>query len=167
MSDLQFYVKIAIWSQVISSVVFLAVLVYVWSRWIYPVVMAAQERSNRQIAEAERHRDEAKAALDALREEIQTAHHDAELIGARVGERVEHEREALLKETTEAGERALIDAGRELERSRAAARQRLRDELVDAALQLARSDAQRRVGPAADAALVDRFVGSLEGVARG
>ncbi len=38
-----------------------AVLVYMWFRWILPVVMAAQERSNRQIAEGERHRDEVKA----------------------------------------------------------------------------------------------------------
>lgn len=167
MNDLQFYVKIAIWSQVISSLVFLAVLVYVWSRWIYPVVMAAQERSNRQIAEAERHRDEAKAALDALHEQVETARHDAHLIEERAGARAEHEREALLQETTEAGERALADAGRELERARAASQQRLRDELVEKALRLAREDAARRIDAAAQERLVDRFAGSLEASRRG
>ncbi len=84
MNDLQFYIKIAIWSQVVSSVVFFGVLAYIWSRWIYPVVMTAQERSNRQIAKAEHHRDEAKDALETLRQENQTAHHDAELIAQRV-----------------------------------------------------------------------------------
>ena len=37
-----------------------------WFRWLLPVFMAAQERSNKQIAEAERHRDEVKAALETL-----------------------------------------------------------------------------------------------------
>ena len=77
MNDL--YISIAIWSQVISSVVFLAALVYMWSRWILPVVMTAQDRSNRQIAEAERHRDEAKAALQTLREDIEGARHVVDL----------------------------------------------------------------------------------------
>jgi F0F1-type ATP synthase membrane subunit b/b' len=129
--------------------------------------LAAQERSNRQIAEAERHRDEVKVALETLRSEIDTAHHDATLIEGRAGARAEHERQALLQEATEAGERALVDAGRELERARAAARQQLRDGLVEQALQLAREEAARRVGPALDARLVDRFANSLESVPHG
>jgi F0F1-type ATP synthase membrane subunit b/b' len=129
--------------------------------------MAAQERSNQQIADAERHRDEAKAALQTLREDIEGARHDAKLIEQRVSERADHEREALLQETTEAGERALAEAGRELERARAAARQRLRDELLESALRLARQEAAQRVDAALDARLVDRFAGSLEGIAGG
>lgn len=167
MSEAQLYVNIAIWSQVASSIVFIATLVYMWFRWLLPTFMAAQERSNRQIAEAERHRDEAKAALDTLRQEIQTAHHDADLIAQRVGERADHERQAVLQEATEAGERALADAGRELERARAAARQRLRDELVEKALGVARADAARRIDPAAQERLVEKFAGSLEAVSRG
>jgi F-type H+-transporting ATPase subunit b len=167
MNDLQFYIKIAIWSQVVSSIVFLGVLVYIWSRWILPVVMTAQERSNRKIAEAERHRDEAKAALQTLREEIESARHDATLIKQRVNERVDHERAALLQETTDAGERALAEAGLELERARAAAGQRLRDDLLEGALRLARQEAAQRVDAALDARLVDRFAGSFEGIAGG
>jgi F0F1-type ATP synthase membrane subunit b/b' len=165
MNDL--YIRVAIWSQVISSVVFLAALVYMWSRWILPVVMTAQDRSNRQIAEAERHRDEAKTALQTLREDIEGARHDAKLMEQRVGERADHEREALLQETTEAGERALAEAGLELERARAAAGQRLRDDLLEGALRLARQQAAQRVDAALDARLVDRFAGSLEGIAGG
>ena len=70
MNDARLYLKIALFSQVISSVVFIGVLVFMWFRWILPVVMAAQKRSNRRIAEAERHRDEVKGALEALRDEI-------------------------------------------------------------------------------------------------
>jgi F0F1-type ATP synthase membrane subunit b/b' len=167
MNDAQFYIKIAIWSQVVSSVIFLGVLAYMWLRWILPVVMAAQERSNRQIAEAERHRDEVKGALESLHEQVETARHDAGLIEQRAGARAEHERAALLQEATEAGERALADAGRELERARIAAGQRLRDELVERALRVAREEAARRINPAVESRFIEGFTGSLEGAPRG
>lgn len=167
MNDPKLYIQIALWSQVVAAIVFIAVLVYMWFRWIQPVVMAAQERSNRQIAEAERHRDEVKGALETLRGEIETARHDAKLIEERAGARAQHEREAVLREATEAGERAIADAGRELERARAAARQRLRDELVENALRIAREDAARQIGPALDARFIERFAGSLKEAPRG
>lgn len=162
MSQDQLYLQIAVWSQVVSSVVFIAALVYLWFRYLLPVFMAAQERSNAQIAEAERHRDEVKAALHALQEEIESAGRDAGLIEQRAGEHAEHERLALLNEAKDAGERALADAGKELQRARVAARSRFRDEILGRALTLARQDAQRRAGPALDAVLVDRFVNSVE-----
>jgi F0F1-type ATP synthase membrane subunit b/b' len=161
------YVHIAVWSQVVSSVVFIAVLVFMWFRWLLPVFMSAQERSNRQIAEAERHRDEVKAALETLHAEINTARHDSELIAQRAADHAEHERQALLSEATDAGERALQNAGQELDRALAAGRRRLRDELLERALQVARSDAAQRVGLALDSRLIDNFVGSLDGVAHG
>jgi len=163
----QLYVQIAIWSQVASSIVFIGALLYIWYRWIVPVVMAAQARSNAKIAEAERRRDEVRGALEALRLEIEGAHRDAKLIETRAIEHGDHERQALIDETTAAGERALQDAGRELERARAAARVRLRDELFEGALELARADAARVVDGALDARLVERCVGSLEQAAHG
>ena len=166
MSGSQLYVEIAIWSQAISSVVFVAVLVFMWFKWILPVFLAAQDRSNRQIAEAERHRDEMREALEALRGEIESARHDAELIVQRAGDRGDHERSAILGEAADAGERALINAGKELERARASARHRLRDELVERALKVAREDAARRVGGDLDSRLIEGVVGSLE-AARG
>jgi len=166
-SDSQLYFEIAIWSQVVSSIVFLGVLVFMWFKWLLPVFMAAQQRSNQQIAEAERHRDEVKAALETLRGEIETAQHDAKLIEERARARTVHEREATLKETRDAGERAVADAALEIDRARAAARVRLRDDLADAALRIARDDAQRRVGPATDARFVEEFTGSLEEAVRG
>lgn len=167
MSDAHIYIKIALWSQVVSSVVFLGVLAYIWFRWIQPVVMAAQERSNRQIAQAERHRDEVKNALGALRTEIESANRDAKLIVQRAELHAAREREATLKETTEAGERAVRDAQGELERARAAARLRLRDDLVTRALEVARGDAARRVDAALDTRLIERFAGSLQEGAHG
>jgi F0F1-type ATP synthase membrane subunit b/b' len=167
MSGGQLYIQIAVWSQVLSSVVFIGALVYMWFKWLLPVFLAAQERSNRQIAEAERHRDEVKAALEALNVEIESARHDAELIRQRANDHAEHERRATLAETKDAGERALQNAHQELDRARAAARRRLRAELLEGALRLARQDAARRVGAALDSRLIDRFVGSLERIPRG
>jgi F0F1-type ATP synthase membrane subunit b/b' len=167
MNDSQLYLQIAVWSQIVSSIVFIGVLAYMWNRWLMPVVFAAQERSNAQIAQAERHRDEVKGALEALRQEIETARHDAQLIEQRVNTRAAHEREQLVKEANEAGERVVADAARELERARAAARHRLRDEILERALQLARREAAQRVGPATDARFVESFAGSLERSAHG
>jgi F0F1-type ATP synthase membrane subunit b/b' len=158
----QLYLQIAVWSQIVSSIVFIAALVYMWFRFLLPVFMAAQQRNNLQIAEAERHRDEVKSALDVLRREIETAQHDAELIKQRATEHAAHERQVVLNEANEAGERALRDAQRELERALAAGRRQLRGELVENALRLAREEASRRVGPALDARFLDRFAGALE-----
>jgi F0F1-type ATP synthase membrane subunit b/b' len=166
-NDARLYLQIAVWSQIVSSIVFVGVLVFMWFRWIMPFVMSAQERSNRQIAEAERHRDEVKGALEALNAEIDTARHDAQLIAQRAASRAEHERALLLKESSDAGERLLADAGRELERARAAARHQLRDEIVENALRLARDEATARAGPDVDARLVDALTGSLEPAAHG
>lgn len=161
------YLQLALWSQVVSSVIFIGVLVFMWFRWIMPVVLAAQERSNRQISDAERHRDEVKGALEALRAEIETARHDAQLIAQRAAGRAEHDRESLLKEAADAGERALADASRELARARTAAQNHLRDEMLVRALDLARDEAKARVGPELDARFIERFAGSLEHAARG
>ncbi|HZV76794.1 MAG TPA: ATP synthase F0 subunit B [Candidatus Babeliales bacterium] len=162
MSDAQLYLQIAIWSQVVSSALFIVALVAIWMRWILPVVLTAQARSNRQIAQAERHRDEVKAALETVRQEIESARRDGELIESRAGAFAERERQTLLAEAKASGERALADAAQELGRARESARARLREDLVERALKLAREEAARRVGPAFDAAFVDRFTHNLE-----
>jgi F0F1-type ATP synthase membrane subunit b/b' len=161
MSD-QFYVQVAIWSQVVSAVLFMGVLIWLWFKYIQPAILAAQERYNKQIAEAERHRDEAKAMLELLRSDIEGARHDAGLIEARVDAQAARESEAIVAETREAGERSVRGAQGEFARSLASARDRLRVELLDKALQQARAEASRRVDAALDAQLVERFAASLE-----
>lgn len=155
------YDSIAQWSQVVSSLLFLGVLVWLWIRYIQPAVLAAQAAQNARIAEAERHRDEAKAALDGLQREIEAAQRDAVAIKDRVSAMMSGEREALLREAVEAGERALRDAQAELSRARIAARDQLRDDLIEKALAAARDIASRRMDEGADKKLVDSFVGSL------
>lgn len=156
------YVEIAKWSDIISALLFLAVMVWLWNRYIAPAVLSAQENTNRQLAEAERHRDEAKAALEMLRTEIDGAKRDAQRIRQRAVEQSEHESATTIADAKEAGERALRGANGELERARAEARDRFRDELAEKALNLAHVDAERRVDTALNARLVDRFVASLD-----
>lgn len=156
------YVEIAKWSQILSSILFLCVLAYLWVKFIQPALNAAQQNKNKQIAEAERHRDEAKAAVQSLHGEIEGAARDAELIRQRAEQQAKHEAEAIVRESKEAGERALRNAQGELERARAAAREQLRDELAERALMLAREEAEQKVDGNINAQLVQRFVESLQ-----
>jgi F0F1-type ATP synthase membrane subunit b/b' len=156
------YEAISEWSQVFSSVLFLGVLVWMWFKFIQPAVLAAQAAQNARINEAERHRDEAKAALEGLQGDIDVAQKDALAMKERIAAFVSAEREAILREAREAGERALRDAEGELARTRAAARVQLRDELVEKALGLARETATRRIDAVTDKKLARSFVRSLE-----
>jgi F0F1-type ATP synthase membrane subunit b/b' len=156
-----FYVQAALWSQVVAAALFIGVLVWLWRRFILPAIMAAQARQNEQIARAERHREEARATLDLLKEEIEGARLDAKLIGERATAQAAREYDAIMSEAREAGDRALADAQLEFERALAVARLRLREELLAKALERAREEASRRVDAAVDAAIVERFVVSL------
>jgi F0F1-type ATP synthase membrane subunit b/b' len=156
------YEAIAQWSQVASAALFLGVLVWMWFKFIQPAVLAAQAAQNARINEAERHRDEARAALEGLQSDIGVAQQDALAIKDRIAAFVAAEREAVLREAREAGERALRDAEGELARARAAARVQLRDELIEKALASARELAVRRMDGAAEKKLVGSFVESLE-----
>ncbi len=157
------YEAIAEYSQIASAALFVLVMIWIWIRFIQPAVLSAQQNANAQIAQAERHRDEAKAALDSLQGEIASAQQDAAAIRQRAERQAKREREALLRETHEAGDRALANAQGELARARASARDRFRDELLENALDLARSEAAARVDAALNGRLVTQFVGSLRG----
>ena len=157
------YTLIAEYSQIASAVLFLIVMIWIWVRFIQPAVLVAQQNANAQIAQAERHRDEAKAVLDSLQGEIANAQRDSEAIKERCRLQAQAEREAILREAREAGERALRNAQGELARARAAAREELRDELLNQALQLARVKASQRVDERTNAQLVGSFLASIEG----
>ncbi|MEO6912833.1 MAG: hypothetical protein ABI182_02275 [Candidatus Baltobacteraceae bacterium] len=156
------YESIAVWSQVISAVVFMAALVWIWVKFIQPAIIAAEAAHNKQIAETERHRDELKATVDMLQTEITIAQNDAESIKQRGAEQVVRERNEALTQARGEGERAVANARGELDRGRVAARAKMRTELLDKALNLAKVDAAKRVDASMNARLVNRFVGSLE-----
>ncbi|MHB8148471.1 MAG: F0F1 ATP synthase subunit B family protein [Vulcanimicrobiaceae bacterium] len=156
------YDQLAVWSQVISALLFMVALVAIWIKWIAPAVLAAQEAHNQQIVQAERHRDEAKAALEALRREIDGAKRDADLIRERAKHQAELEKEAAIAQARAAGERSLRNAEGELDRVRAEARERLRGELIEKALAFAQTRATSRMNAATNVTLVDRLIATLE-----
>jgi F0F1-type ATP synthase membrane subunit b/b' len=156
------YIVIAFWSQIAAFVAFVAGIVFVWKRFIEPAVIGARDASNRSIAEAERHRDEAVAALDVLREEITGAERDGQAIRQRAVDQSRREHDAAVAEAKEAGERQIRNAEGELDRARLAARARLHDEILNRALAQARKEAAGRVDAATNAMLVNRFIVGLE-----
>lgn len=156
------YTQVALYSQVASSVLFVIVMIWIWVRFLQPAVLTAQQNQNAQLAEAERRRDEAKGVLAGLHGEIENAKRDAQAIKERVAAQASAEREATLRETREAGERGLRNAERELDRSRAAARDQLRDEFLNRALEAARTRAAERVDAPVDSRLVSAFLNNLE-----
>jgi F0F1-type ATP synthase membrane subunit b/b' len=156
------YEAVALWSQVLSAILFIIVLVWIWIKFIQPAVIVAQQNANAQLAEAERHRDEAKAQLESLRGEIDNARREAAAIRQRVEAQAKAECEGMLDEARRAGERSIANAHGELGRSRAAAREQLRDELLDKALTLARAQAHERVDERVNRELVSSFVTTLE-----
>ncbi|GAC1391315.1 MAG: hypothetical protein NVSMB31_08690 [Vulcanimicrobiaceae bacterium] len=156
------YEAIATWSQVISWVIFMITLVWMFNKFIIPVVLAAQKAKNEEIARAEQHRDQAKVQLEELKAHMGTATQDAESIKQRATAQAARELETAVAEARAAGERAVLNAQGELDRSRAAAREQLRGEYLDKALALARERASSRVTPAMNGQLVDAFVASIE-----
>lgn len=156
------YDAVALYSQIGWAIVFIAVLVWAAAKYVGPAVMAAEAATNRRIAEAERHRDEAKAALAVLQMEIEGAARDASAIRTRSVDFAAHERDAALAEARAAGERALRNAAGELDRARAAAAESLRTELLEKALDLAKTDARARIEAGFGERLVTDFLKSIE-----
>ncbi|HEV3152477.1 MAG TPA: hypothetical protein VGZ02_01590 [Candidatus Baltobacteraceae bacterium] len=156
------YTLIALYSQVASSILFLGVMIWIWIRFIQPAVLTAQNNQNAQLAEAERRRDDAKRLLDGLQGEIENAKRDALAIKERVTAQGAAERDAILRDAREGGERTVRNAQGELDRSRAAAREQLRDELLDRALEAAHAKAAQRVDESMNSRLVTEFADTLE-----
>ena len=157
-----FYEKVSVASQFFSAILFALIMVWMWIKFIAPALKVAQDNENKQIALTELHLEESKAALGLLRQENEGAARDAESIRKRAAELAAYERAIALAEAKESGERVLHNASGELDRARAAGRERLRTELVDRVLGIARARAIQRVDGATDAKLIASFVASVE-----
>jgi F-type H+-transporting ATPase subunit b len=152
-----FYEQVAIWSQVVASILFLGVLVFLWVRFITPAVIASRNRKNAELGEAERRRDEARAEIERARAEVAAAEEDAHAIVARAEADARRLRDRILAEATAEGARLLQNAEGELERGRAAARDELRASLVTKALGIAR-EASRGLDARTNRRLIEETV---------
>ena len=156
-----FYAQLAIWSDILSAVIFLAVLVWLWVKYLTPASMASRDRKNAELLEAERKRDAAKAEVEAARRELEVAGSDAAAIRARAERDAIRARERIVSDAAVEGDRVVRNAEGELGRGRLAARERLRDELLARALEIARESA-KKLGAGPDRRLVGEVIDSLE-----
>jgi F-type H+-transporting ATPase subunit b len=140
MSD-SFYEGLAVWSQVVASLLFIAALVYGWMRFLSPAVLKAQEAKNADLLEAEKRRDAAKERVEAAQREVERASEDARAIVARSNRDASELRARIVAAAHAEGQRQVKAAEGELDRSRAAARDALRADLLARAMKIARDAA--------------------------
>lgn len=156
------YEAIAFWAQVGGFVAFAIFLVWGWNKWLTPAMDEAARQSNERIQTAERHLKEMNAALEALKMEVEGARRDAAATTERVKDRAASERESIIAEAKQLGERSLRNAGGELDRLRVEARAKMREQLAGRALELARSQAASKLNNDSNKSLVEAFVKTLE-----
>ncbi len=157
MSD-GFYEQLASGSQIVASILFLIVLVYLWRRFLTPAVTASQARKNAELLEAEERRNAAKAEIGVAEAEAAAGANDVRAITERGRTDAAAMRERIIREGHAESERLLRNAEGELERGRNAARERLREDLLAKAIAIARRAAldvddatnRRLVGEAVD-----------------
>ena len=161
------YDAIALWSQVIAAVVFAALIVIGFIRFLTPTIERMTEAKNDEIRESEKRRDAAVQRVADARAAIVEATSDA----ARIKEHIErdaHRDAAIIVATAHSeGQRLVRNAHADYERSRLAARDRLRVEMIEKALSSARKTVASRIDEKAEATLVERFIADLERKVRG
>ncbi|GAC1566874.1 MAG: hypothetical protein NVS2B3_02020 [Vulcanimicrobiaceae bacterium] len=155
-----FYEALSTWSQVVASLLFIVVMVIIWRKYITPAVLKSQANKNAELLESEARRDAARAETDVAQKEILATEADARAIRARAEGDAAALRDRIVADAHAEGERLLRNADGELERGRIAARDRLRTDLLEKAMQIARDASahlddttnRRLVGDAVDTA---------------
>lgn len=157
----RFYEGLATYSQVVASLLFIVVIVVLWRKYLAPAVIASQARKNAELAESEARRDAARAETEVAQRAIATAESDAHAIRGCAAADAEAVRARILTEAHAEGERLVRNADGELDRGRVAARDRLRSELLERAMQIAR-DASAHLDDTIDRRLVGDAVDTAE-----
>jgi len=137
------YEAIAVYSQVVASILFIVVLVVIWNRYVAPAVLASQVRKNDELIVAEKRRDEARAEVEKAQANLASADGDVRAIAQRAQGDASRLHDKVLADARTEGEHLMQVAEGELERSRAVARERLRADLLERAIEIARSAATR------------------------
>ncbi len=156
-----FYEQLSTGSQVAASVLFIVVLVILWRKYIAPAVLASQARKNSELAELEARRDAARAETDVAIAEVAKAEADARAMHARAETDASRTREKILADARAEGERLVRNADGELGRGRTAARDQLRTDLLEKAMQIAR-EASLHLDAATNRRLVGEAVDTAE-----
>jgi len=156
------YEAIALWSQVVAAVVFAALIVLGFIKFVTPAINNATQAKNEEIRESERRRDQAVREVELARAELKQAETDAQNIRHGIEEDAHRESAIIVATAHSDAQRMIRNARGELERARLAARDKFRVELIEIALGEARKQAVARLDANSDAVLVGRFIDELE-----
>src|SRR3989449_570206 len=151
---------------VIWTLVVFAMLLYLLRRHAWPVLLAAvrerEQKLERQLAEAEKQRQEAAALLEEQQRLFAAAHAEAQEILSKAKGVATKEREALLARTREEQEQLLDRARREIEAEKEKAILALRKEAVDLAIAAASKLIEQKLDDEANRRLGLEYLASLE-----
>jgi len=156
------YEAIALWSQVVAAVVFAALIVVGFVKFIQPAITRSTQNKNEEIRENELRRDDAVRAVEEARAELARAEADAVRIREAIELDAQREAATIVAGAHSEAQRLIRNARGEMERERRSARDKLRIELIENALREARKEATQRIDQKTDVALVDRFIADLE-----
>jgi len=156
------YDAIALWSQVLAAFAFAAIIVWGYRKFLIPSLQAATVAKNEEIAARERRRDEAKRAAESARAKIGDAENSAGGIRDRAIHEASRRSEHMISEAWRESERTLRGAEHELARTRLIARDQLRVDMLERALQRARAHFREKIDAATDAGLIERFFENFE-----
>jgi len=151
---------------VIWTLVVFAMLLYVLKRSAWPVLLAAvrerEQRLERQLAEAEKQRQEAAALLEEQKRLLAAGHAEAQEIIAKARVVAEKEREALLARAREEYDQLLVRARKEIAEEKEKALLALRREAVDLTIAAASKLIEAQLDTAANRRLVTEYLEGLE-----
>lgn len=155
------YELIAQWSEIIGGFAFLIATVALFRKFVLPAIRAGQIKSNSDLVNTEHRREKLREEVAAARGEVEAADRDALAIAERAEADARHEREAIVAAGHREGTRLIQNARGELDRCRIAARDKLRIEFIEKALNRARELAAQQLTDERNAQLVAKTVDDL------
>lgn len=161
-----FYEMLAQWSEILGGIAFVVAAYLLFRKFMLPVVQSAAIARNAELVNAERRREALRAEVAGARGELEAATREGLAIRERGRTDAERERERIIQEARHEGERLIHNAQGELDRARIAARDELRIELIEKALNRARAIAHDRIDETVNARLVAKTVDELAGGTR-
>jgi F-type H+-transporting ATPase subunit b len=152
-----------IWTLVVFGLLFLVLRRFAWPA-ILQAVEAREHALERQLAEAARNREESAALLAEHRKLVAESRASAQALMAEASASAEKERAAAVEKTRQEQDDLLARTRRELQAERERAIAELRREVVDLSLAAATKLIGQRLDSAADRALVEAYLKTVEKV---
>lgn len=156
-----FWDTVAQWSEIVGGFAFIIVAIALFRKYVLPAVRANEVSKNAELVHNEARREELRGLVAAARGKVEDAARDAASIVARAETDATRERQRILDEAQAEGVRLIQSARGELERSRTTARDQLRIEFIEKALNRARVLAGEKVDDGMQKRLVEKTVSDL------